>query len=506
MIKFLKIAAAATLLSTTAFSAHAGKADDTLRWASAYPVNTPDPYYNVSREMTTMMAPLVWDTLVYRDPETNEIVPGLAESWSMPDATTIEFKLRDGVTWQNGEPLTVADAVYTLNYIADPAHKIPQQSNYNWVKQAEDAGDNVLRLKLKAPFAPAFQYLAQLMPILPDGYYGDNDQAPAIADVVGTGPYKISEFTPGSGMSVTLTDNAWEGNPKGKPSIGTITYRQIPDPATQIAEVLSGGIDWIYNVNADQKESLAASPRLDVVTSGAIRFSNIQFNALPEISGAKNPLSDVRVRQAVAHAIDRQAIAEALVGPEAVVQKSACYETQFGCYQDTPQYEFNPERAKELLAEAGYPNGLTLDIQGFRSRDWLSAVGQYLGEAGIKTNIDFLPYTNAQEKLSNGLFQLYLHDDGSISLNDTYAFLNRLFAPNYDKTDNPKVAELLEAAMVEQDDEKRKQLYAEVLTLISEEVYMLPLWSHPQTYAVSKELDFKPWEDELPRFYLSSWK
>lgn len=506
MTTFLKIAASALLLSTTAFSAYAGKADDTLRWASAYPVNTPDPYYNVSREMTTMMAPLVWDTLVYRDHATNEIVPALAESWTIPDPTTIEFKLRDDVTWQNGKPLTVADAVYTFNYIADTGKKIPQQSNYNWLASAEDAGNNVLRLKLKAPFAPAFQYIAQLMPVLPEDYYGDNDQPPALDQIVGTGPYRISEFTPGSTMSVELTDNAWEGNPKGKPSIGTISYRQIPDPATQIAEVLSGGVDWIYNINADQAESLSASPRLDVVTSGAFRFSNIQFNAMPEVGGAANPLSDLRVRQAVAHAVDRQTIAEALVGPEAKIQKSACYESQFGCYQDTPQYEFNPARARELLAEAGYSDGVTLDLQGFRSRDWLSAVGQYLGDVGIKTNIDFLPYTNAQEKMTNGLSQLYLHDDGSISLNDAYAFLNRLFASNFDKTGNPRVAELLEATKVEQNSERRKELYAELLTLISAEVYMLPLWSHPQTYAVSRELSFQPWADELPRFYLSSWK
>ena len=140
-----------------------------------------------------------------------------------------------------------------------------------------------------------------------------------------------------------------------------------------------------------------------------------------------------------------------------------------------------------MLKEAGYANGLTLEFQSSRSRDWASVIGDYLKKVGINTNIDFLPYTNTQDRLAKNQFQLYLTDDGSLSINDTYAFLNRVMGPPYDATNNPQVQDLLTKAEETADPDVRKKFYSQVLALISDQMYMLPLWSHPQIYGIAKE-------------------
>src|SRR5579875_3697535 len=110
---------------------------DTFRWASAYPIDAIDPYYNVSREMIVITSQEVWDTLIWRDPKSGQFLPLLAKSWKWVDPTTLEFVLRDDVKWQDGRSLTAADAVYTYNYIGDAGHKIPMVSNVGWIKGAQ---------------------------------------------------------------------------------------------------------------------------------------------------------------------------------------------------------------------------------------------------------------------------------------------------------------------------------------------------------------------------------
>jgi peptide/nickel transport system substrate-binding protein len=504
-MKFLTPLFAATLVALSSTSGLANKADDTFRWSSMYPVNTPDPYYNVSREMVIMTAPLVWDTLINRDPDSGDFVPLLAKSWKWVDPTTLDFELRDDVKWQDDRPLSPQDAVYTLTYAADLNHKLPYSSSYSWMKSAEVTGPHSFRLNLKAPFGPALTYLSLLLPIVQENFYDANGKPPPVSKIFGTGPYRMVEFTPGTSIGIDLTHKYFAGSPKGQPTIGHVMLLTIPDISTEIAALLSKDVDWIYNIPPDQRDQIASTGKVNVVTSTAIRFSNILFNTR-EQPGKKNPLTDLRVRRAVAYAIDREAIRKDLIGEGSTVQRAACYQTQFGCYQDVPQYEFNPGKAKQLLAEAGYANGVTVDLQATRSRDWTSVVAGYLQAVGINTVIDFLPYTNAQVKLANNQSQLYMNDDGSLSINDAYAFLNRMFGAEYDETQNPELQDLLAKGKETADPAKRKEYYARLLTLISDQMFMLPLWSHPQIYGLSKELDFKPWPDELARFYLTKWK
>jgi peptide/nickel transport system substrate-binding protein len=497
--------ATALLASALTGTAHAQKSADTLRWASAYPIDALDPYYNVSREIVIITAQEVWDTLIWRDPKTGDYKPLLAKTWSWIDPTTLEFTLRDDVKWHDGKPLKAADAVYTYDYIGDPTHKIPIQQDVNWIKGAEQTGVNSFRLSLKRPFPPALEFLASLLPVLPQGFYGDGGKAPPVGNAVGTGPYRITQFSPGASMDVEATGSYFSGSPKGLPAIKRIDFRRIPDNSTQIAELLSGGTDWIWNVPTDQAPRLSQSKGITVKSVETMRLSFVQFN-LRNMSGS-NPLQNLKVRQAVAHAIDRGGIVKDMIGNGASVPNAFCYPTQFGCEQNVPQYAYDPAAAKKLLAEAGLANGVAIDLQAFRSRDWTDAVGGQLEASGFKPAINFIPYANGQQRLARNEMQLYLQDNGWFSINDVYAVVNGYFNGDaYDSTQDATLTNWVREAAQTSDQALRKELYAKALRRIAEQVYILPMWTHPNVHAYSSALDIEPYSDENPRFYLARWK
>jgi peptide/nickel transport system substrate-binding protein len=486
-------------------SAFAEKANNTLRWASAYPIDTIDPYYNVSREMRPIMAQLVWDTLIISDPTTGEFKPVLATSWKWLDDKTLEFELRDGVKWHDGSPFTVEDVLYTFNYLADPTTKTPRPQQSNWIASAEASGPKSFKLLLKQPFPPALDYLSSLLPIVKKGTYAAGGKTGGIGEIFGTGPYKITKFEASSMMEVEKAGTYFDGSFKGQPLLERITFRTIPDNSTQIAELLSGGVDWIWNVPFDQAQRLATQPGIKVRYAETMRLSFIMFNTR-EMTGKKNALMDVRVRKAVAHAIDREAIIKTMVGEGAQVPRSACYKSQFGCYQDVEQYAYDPAFAKKLLAEAGFANGVTLDLQSSRSQDWTTAVAGYLEEVGIKTDINFMQYAGTQQRYTNNEAQLYLNDNGSGSVNDASAFLGTFFPGTpYDGAQDAGVTAAIQEAGSIADGAKRQALYATALKRIADQMYMLPMWTHPSIYAFSEGLEFSAAADENPRFFAAKW-
>ena len=215
-----------------------------------------------------------------------------------------------------------------------------------------------------------------------------------------------------------------------------------------------------------------------------------------------------KVRQAVAYAIDRQAMVKNLAGEGARVMHSACFIDQTGCTDDSvPRYEYNPEKAKKLLAEAGYPDGFDTDLYAYRERDYAEAVIGYLRAVGIRANLRFLKYAAMREAARAGKVPLEYQTWGSFSVNDASAFTGVWFKENEDDMSrDPKVKALLEKADTTIDAAARKELYKEALSMIAQKAYLLPLFSYPSNYAFTSDLAFTAQPDELPRFYAAHWK
>jgi peptide/nickel transport system substrate-binding protein len=379
------------------------------------------------------------------------------------------------------------------------------------MESAEATGPNTVRIKLKEPFPAALAYLANAIFILPEGLY---DSAPAKADggkdysavdPVGTGPYKFVESRPGEYVLWEKNENYMPGTPKGTPQIGRINFRTIKEMNTQIAELMTGGLDWVWDVPKDQAERLEGMGGVTVVEAPTMRFSYIAFDV--DGSSGETFYQDQKVREAVAHAINRKAIVENLVGEASVVINSACHPDQFGCAQDIKEWEYDPEKAKQLLAEAGYPDGFETEIYGYRQREYTEAVIGDLAKVGIKANLNWLQYDALRDIVRKGETPLNHMTWGSNSIADTSASAGQFFTGTADDPANdPEVIALIEKGNTSIDPEERKQAYKEALTIITEKLYWLPMFTYSKYYAWSEDLTFEPTSDEIPRFYLSSWK
>jgi peptide/nickel transport system substrate-binding protein len=433
--------------------AAAQQSANTLRWTSQPVIDIIDPYFNFHREAMILNGQLIWDTLIYKTSE-GTYLPLLASEWAWIDDVTLEFKLRTDVVWHDGLPFTVADALYTFNYIANPDNGVNVQSNVNWIDRAEAVDGNTVRLILKRPFPAALEYIATLHAIVPDGFFGDSGKAGANGRLVGTGPYRLDEFIPGDRVRVTAFEGYFGGEAKGMPSFDAIVYRSIPETSTQVAELLSGGVDWIWRVPPDQAEPLSQMPGVSVLADETMRISFLSMN-MRDMEGG-NPLQDKRVREAIAMAIDRDQIVREIVGEGSNVIESPCFRTQFGCVENANSIGFDRERARALLAEAGYGNGLTLRMTSYRSREWTEAVTGFLNAVGIQVEASVLDYNTARDRVVTNQVHMMLGDWGSYGVNDVSALLNNFFTLSEDDmARDEEVAAALKAAAQTADAEVR---------------------------------------------------
>ena len=484
--------------------AAAQKSANTLRIAWRDPVPNVDPYYNQLRT-GLVLAHQAWDTLIYRDPDTFQMKPLLATAWKQTDDTNWEFELRPGVKFHDGSPFSADDVVYTINTVlTDKQVAVP--SNYSYLAGAEKIDDLHVRLKLKRVAPAALEYMSMTLPIWPKAYrervgadaYG---RAP-----VGTGPYRITNVDGVSEIDLERNDAYFDG-PKGHPAIARLMIHEVADATTEMTEILAGRADWIWQFNPDQFENVSRVPTLQAVRAESMRIGYVQFDAAGR-TGADNPLTKVKVRQAIAHAIDRVTIARQLVQGGSRVLDAACYPTQFGCDQAVAtKYDYDPAAAKKLLAEAGYPDGFDTELVTYVLPQYSGAIQNYLKAVGINARISQLQTDAVVQRATAGQNPVTAGTWGSYSINDVSAILPFYFdggANDYAR--DPDLEKMLGAGGATTDVDERRKVYATALRRISDEMYWLPLHTYVTTYAFSRQLNFKPFPDELPRFFLATWK
>ncbi|MEM1048071.1 MAG: ABC transporter substrate-binding protein [Pseudomonadota bacterium] len=507
--RLMMTAAMGALLALGSTAAYAGKADDTLNWSTNREIAVVDPYYNNTRELV-IMGHMGWDGLVYRDSDTGEFKPLLATAWDWKSPTELEVDLRTDVTFHDGSAFDADDVVYTLNFVSNEDNGVLTFRNVSWVDSAEKLGDHKVRINLKKPFPPALAYLSNAVFMMPSGHY---DAAPEKADgskdfaavaPVGTGPYKVADVKAGEYVIMEKNTDYMADSPKGTPQIGTMRFRTIAEANTQIAELLTGGLDWIWDVPKDQAERMDGMPEITIENAKTFRVSYMAFDV--DGDSGTDVFTDKRVRQAISHAINREAIATNLVGPASEVIHSACHPDQFGCTQDVTQYAYDPEKAKALLAEAGYPDGFEFDIYGYRERAFTEAVIGDLAKIGVKAKLNWLQYRALRDIVRNGETPVNHMTWGSYSIPDVSAIVSHFFTHGPDdpaKDDETKA--LLEVADNSLEAEKRQEYYQKAFERIASEAYWLPMFTYAKYYAFSKDLNFTPTPDEIPRFYTATW-
>ena len=483
----------------------AGPEDNSLNIVWSGELATLDRYYTTLRE-GIIVGRLVWDALLFKNPDTLEFEPLLAKSYHFVDATTMEFDLREGITFHNGETFDADDVVYTLNRMSDPENAVLTQRNVNWIAGAEKLGPYKVRLTMKKPTPTVLEFLAGPLLIYPNEYYEKVGPEGMGMAPVGTGPYRVTEFDPGASITFERNENYFKGSPKGVPQIDTIRQRTVPDNNTQIAELLAGTVDWIWKVPADQAKSLSGRPGINILNEQTMRIGYLSFDSSNR-TGNNSPVNDPKVRMAIAHAIDREAIVQALVGGSSQVVHSACHPAQFGCEQDVTTYDYDPEKAKQLLAEAGYPDGFRIDFHAYRNRPYAEAIMGYLDAVGIRTNLVYLKYAALRDQVYEGKIDFNFMTWGSYSFHDVSAITSHFFkATRDDYARNESLIENLTLGDTSVDRAEREEAYSIALKTIADNAYWVPLFSYNVNYAFNEKLNFVANPDEIPRFFNVSWK
>ena len=492
--------AAALLLGAPA---SAQKAQDTLRVAWRDAVPNVDPYYN-SLRTGLVVAHQAWDTLIYRDPETFTLKPLLATSWRYADDTTLEFELRPNVKFHDGSPFTADDVVYTVETIlSDKQVSVP--SNFSFIAGAEKIDDLHVRIKLKHVFPAALEYIAMVLPIYPKAYRervgGDYSKMP-----VGTGPYRITKVDGATQIEMERNEDYFDG-PKGKPAIRRLVIKEVADATGELTAILGGQADWIWQFSPDQIDNIGRMPTLQTQRNESMRVAYMNMDSAGR-TGANNPLTNAKVRQAVMHAIDRPTMAKQFMPGGSRVLDAPCFPTQFGCDQGiATKYEYDPAKSKALLAEAGYPQGFETDVVGYLLPQWQGAIQGYLAAVGIRANVHQLQVGAVVQRSIEGKNPMELGSWGSYSINDASAFMPFFFGGGgQDYARDPELQAMVEAGGGSTDPDQRRAAYSAAIKRITERADFMPLFTFVTTYATSRTLNFKAFADELPRFYLASWK
>ena len=482
--------------------ASAQKAQDTLRIAWRDAVPNVDPYYNSIRT-GLVVAHQAWDTLIYRDPETFQLKPLLATSWRYVDDTTLEFELRSGVKFHDGSPFSADDVVYTVSTIlADKQVSVP--SNFSFIEGAEKVDDTHVRIKLKRVFPAALEYFSMVLPIYPKAYRervgGEYSKMP-----VGTGPYRITKVDGATQIDMKRNDSYFD-SPKGKPAIKRLMIKQVADATGELTAILGNQADWIWQFSPDQLDNIAKMPTLQALRNESMRVGYLNLDSAGRTGDS--PLTNPKVRQAIMHAVDRPTMARQFMPGGSRVLDAPCFPTQFGCDQGVAtRYEYDPAKSKALLAEAGYPNGFETEIVGYLLPQWQGAIQNYLGAVGIHAKLSQLQVGAVVQRSIEGKNPLELGSWGSYSINDTSAFLPYFFTGGgQDYARDAELQALVQEGGSSTDPDKRRAAYSAAIKRITERAYFLPLFTFVTTYATVRTLNFKTFGDELPRFYLASWK
>ena len=474
-------------LALAASPAAADKASNTLRLAAAQPVQTLSYYFDPSPD-TVFESEAVFDDLISYDVKRATFEPLLAKAWKRIDPTTLEFELRDDVTWQDGKPFTASDVVSTLQWLADPKTVLRFKQNWSWIAKVEALGPDRVRVTAKEPTPfdlMRFAYVTAILPQHQPGTPQDKGYHP-----IGTGPYRAVQVDDAKGIVFQRNPAYKHGNPAkpGSP-IGRITIQPILEEGTRIAQLLAGNLDMIQ-VPYAQAEALARDPRfaLSVVQGGS--FTYVAFDAAGR-SGAK-PVTDERVRRALVMAIDKPALRRLVAGEAKIDAPGAmCWKAQAGCDYSVPLPPYDPAAAKKLLAEAGYPQGFDIEITTFFGQvsDIAVAVAGQWEKLGVHAKVDALPLIAYRKKQGAGKIQVIVAAWPAGNIPDVAGTVGAFFSPGPADYSGDKALHALAAQSdSEMDPAARRAIGRKMFDRATEQVYFVPLSPYPTVLVHTKEV------------------
>jgi peptide/nickel transport system substrate-binding protein len=516
MFKARIVASALFAACLTAISASA----ETLRWGSNRDIVSLDPY-SYGDSFTINVLNNVYEGLVRYNRDL-KIEPALATSWQVMSDTVWRFKLREGVKFHNGDPFTADDVIASLTRVSDPAS--PLKGNLPAYKSAKKIDDHTVDIELNGAYPLLLNDLTNIHIFSKKWLVENHAEKPtdvgagvegyATTHANGTGPFMLESRQPDAKTVFVRNPNWWD---KPQHDLDRIEFIPIASAATRVAALLSGEVDFIDDTPVQDLPRLEAAPNVKLLQRADIRTIMLGLNRRDTlVGGAKNPFNDLRVRQALQDSINltllrdrvmrgKSRIAGTMVAPEI---------PGYSAELDKPA-PYDPEEAKKLLAEAGYPNGFEFSFVCANDRyvneeQLCQAIASMWARIGLKPKLDVGPRSVQTPKFTNGKADVYTLGWATEPMLDSYSLLLQVL---HTKTGNagvfnwggwsyPELDKMIDQAGVTLDREKRLDLQIKALKLAKDQVLMIPLHQQPMVWATTADVKEMPqFPDNKPRLW-----
>ena len=467
-------AAAQTRADGSAVSAR-----DTLTFAINNEPASLDPQ-NVGVVSGYQVIKQLYDTLVTRDNDGN-IHPALAESWENIDDTTIRFKLRQDVVFHNGEKMTAEDVRYTIQRATELAQSASIFKTFDG-ENTKVVDDYTIDVKLKEPFAGALSYLATSRGAIVSNKAVEEKGIDGFGqEPVGSGPFKFVKWESGDRIVMVKNEDYWGD----KATYENLIARIIPDASVRTMELESGGIDLLIGVNAADLDNLRSNPDINVEIGSGLTHE------IWLMSMTADEFSDIRVREAMNLALDIPSIVETVWGELGTPADSVFSDGVFGHISIGPIKQ-DQEKAKELLAEAGYSNGFDTEItfgENAATQAALEVAQQMWAQVGINVKITPLDQATYKDNNAAGITRFGRSNFTTSTGDPDHALAN--WQSGYKgalNANDPHIDELMAQGRAEQDEEKRKEIYAELQKYCWDSYYSIPVVFIKASYAYTNKI------------------
>ncbi|MGN7300134.1 ABC transporter substrate-binding protein [Ferdinandcohnia sp. SAFN-114] len=474
--------------------------------------DTFNPYFSQGNYGKYAGGELVLDTLLDYDPEYN-FIPGLAKDYKVSD-DGLEYTiiLDENATWHDGEPFTADDVAFTLKSIMDPEWTGTGYVSLALVKGAQDYKDgkaddvpgievvdeHTIKITLNTPYAPFLEAVGKGLWILPEHAFENVNVADiATADFsknpVGTGPVKFVKYATDQYVEYDANENYFLGAPEFKKLILRIMTPDLALAAFEAGEIHATTRTGIGTINISDHQKIQELDNVEVTVFDTMSYQTMTVNT------TKDYLSDKRVRQAIMHGIDRVAIVEQLLQGKGKVAYGPIAEESPWFNDDLPSYDHDPEKAKQLLEEAGWDFNRTVTLSVpkgniIRERS-APLIQQYLQAIGMKVELEYMDFPTLMELMEKQELDMALLGTSTGMVDpdsNIYPFFHSSqFRPagwNTASFTDSHLDELLEAGAIETDQERRKEIYDEVQSIVADELPYIYLYYEQSIGAVSKEL------------------
>ncbi len=449
-----------------------------------------DPNMSNAADWLSLLSNM-YDTLVVRGPDGN-LAPNLAESWKMVDDTTVELKLKQGVKFHQGQTFDANDVKFTLDRVLNDATKSQLKSYISKIKLVNVVDPFTVRLILSAP-EPLIIDNLQFIPIISASFFKDKGAAALANGENGTGPYKLVEWVKGDHLTMTGVPENWRGAPKVK----TAVFRVIPELASLTAALQAGEIDVAVNFPPDSAKALSNAPNFKVTPVRSQRSLYIVLD------NTVKPLDDLKVRQALNYGTNVKELTDGVLLGYAEPLATLVGPMYFGYNDKLKPYPYDPGKAKQLLAEAGYKDGFTITFNApvgryVKDKEVAEAIAGQWAKIGVKADLketEWGTYLNAYRE--HKLSPMYLIGFGTPVWDFQLAFTGYLLpSSSQSYYRDPQVQDMVNQATNTLDRDKRKQMLQDISAKLYDHAAFAFLYLQYNIYGVSNRINWTPRADE----------